>query len=130
MGLPIEGNAVKVPTVGQVARSDVPRASLEEPLAEVRARLSESGWETAMVVNKAEVVLGRLYKSQIDEDPDVPVQEAMEEGPSTFRPNVSIFKMRDTMREEDLDTAPITTSEGVLVGMVLREDVSESSSVS
>lgn len=130
MGLPVEGKAAGVPTIGQVARSNVPRASLGEPLAEVRARVSGSGWETAMVVNEAGVVLGRLFKSQLDEGPDTSVEESMDEGPSTFRPNVPVSEMRNTMTEEELDTAPVTTSEGVLVGMVLRDDVSSSASVS
>jgi predicted transcriptional regulator len=128
MGLPVEGRSVEVPKIGQVARRDVPRATLRERMAEVRARVLETEWDTAMVVNEAGVLLGRLYKSQFDEELETPVEEVMEEGPSTFRLNVSVPEMSDTMRDEDLDTAPVTTSEGVLVGMVLRDDLSNPSS--
>ncbi|MBW3589296.1 MAG: CBS domain-containing protein [Actinobacteria bacterium] len=122
-GLPTEGTLAKVPTIGEVSRKDVPVAGLQERLEEVKARVETDGWNTAIVVNDEKVVLGRLYKSQLDSDPEATVESIMKPGPSTFRPNVSAPEMTEFMKQHDLDTAPVTTSEGVLIGVVLKEDL-------
>ena len=46
----------------------------------------------------------------------------MRPGPSTFRPNVSVVEMLEYMHENALDTAPVTRSDGTLVGLVLQKD--------
>jgi predicted transcriptional regulator len=44
----------------------------------------------------------------------------MEPGPSTFRPHVPVAEMSEYFAEHDLASAPITTSEGVLIGLLER----------
>jgi predicted transcriptional regulator len=46
----------------------------------------------------------------------------MRPGPSTFRPNVPIQEMAEYMIDHDLVSSPITTSDGRLVGLLLRDD--------
>ena len=46
-------------------------------------------------------------------------------GPSTFRPHVRIEEMAAYMMEHDLPSPPITTSDGRLVGILLKEDALE-----
>jgi CBS domain-containing protein len=47
----------------------------------------------------------------------------MRPGPSTYRPFVSLQDMQRTMTERNLDSAPVTTSDGKLVGLVRKRDV-------
>ena len=47
----------------------------------------------------------------------------MRPGPSTFRPFVSIDEMANFMVEHKLDSSPVTTSDGRLVGLLLKKDV-------
>jgi predicted transcriptional regulator len=122
-GLPVEGTLAEIPTIGEISRKDVPVAQLEERVGEVKARAEAGGWDTALVINDRKVVLGRLFKTQLEADPQSTVESVMKAGPSTFRPNVSVPEMAEFMRQHDLETAPVTTSEGVLVGMVMKEDV-------
>jgi Mg/Co/Ni transporter MgtE len=89
------------------------------PVAE-RARAA--GWDVSVVVNQERVVLGLLRREQLDQKPDRLVEEIMRPGPSTFRPHVHIVEMAQYMEEHDLAGAPITTGDGVLVGMLRRED--------
>ena len=49
----------------------------------------------------------------------------MRPGPSTFRPNVAIAKMAEFMAKHDLPNAPVTTSAGELIGLLVREDVEQ-----
>jgi Mg/Co/Ni transporter MgtE len=75
-----------------------------------------------VVINDARVVLGLLRPGELDAQGDEPVEDVMRPGPSTFRPNVDIREMAHFMAEHDLASAPVTTPEGRLVGMLMRED--------
>ena len=46
----------------------------------------------------------------------------MRPGPNTFRPHVSITELAKLMVDHDLDSSPVTTSDGRLVGLLLRRD--------
>ena len=47
----------------------------------------------------------------------------MRPGPSTVRPNVPSAEMAAVLAEHDLPNAPVTTSAGKLIGLLVREDV-------
>ncbi len=60
---------------------------------------------------------------ELDARGDLAAFEVMRDGPSTFRPGVTVHQVLDHMRENDLTTAPVTTSEGKLIGLALLEDL-------
>ncbi|MBU6422470.1 MAG: CBS domain-containing protein [Chloroflexi bacterium] len=77
-----------------------------------------------MVLNEERVLLGRLQRSDFaTADPDALAEEAMHPGPLTFRPDHAGRALLEEMRERGLRTAPITTSDGVFAGIVLREEL-------
>jgi Mg/Co/Ni transporter MgtE len=121
-GLPIEGTRAAQTRAGDLARRDVPTCGLHEPVGEVSERTRAEGWNVCVVVNDERIVLGLLRESQLGASDDEPVERAMGPGPSTFRPNVDVREMAHFMAEHDLASAPITTPEGRLVGMLMRED--------
>jgi Mg/Co/Ni transporter MgtE len=121
-GLPTEGRAADVPRAGAVAARDVPTCRLEERLGDVRARTEAAGWDAAVVVDDGGVVLGLLRREELDGEPERRIEEAMRPGPSTFRPNVHIVELAEHMVEHDLVSAPITTGDGVLIGLLRRDD--------
>jgi Mg/Co/Ni transporter MgtE len=73
-------------------------------------------------VDKRRVVLGLLRSKELDGKAGVRIEEVMRPGPSTFRPFVSVEEMAAFIIEHDLESAPITTSDGRLVGLLRRED--------
>jgi predicted transcriptional regulator len=75
-----------------------------------------------VVVNTQRVVLGLLRSKELSKEGDLSIEEAMRPGPSTFRPHVSISEMAKHMVEHKLDNSPITTSDGKLVGLLMRAD--------
>lgn len=121
-GLPTEGTNAERPRAADVARKDVVLCRLDERLGEVSKRAAASGWEAAVVVNPERVVLGLLRKRELAGDAGQLVERAMRPGPSTFRPYVAIAEMARFMTEHNLDSSPITTSHGRLVGLLLKED--------
>jgi len=121
-GLPTEGTNATRPRAGEVARKDVPTSGLKEMLGSVRERIRRQGWDAVVVVNEQRVVMGLLRSKELESDSDLPVEQAMRPGPSTFRPFVRIEEMAHFMVEHKLESTPITTSDGRLVGLLLQRD--------
>jgi predicted transcriptional regulator len=88
----------------------------------VRDRVTAAGSDLAVVVDGERVVLGMLWSKQLEMDPNLTAEKAMSPGPSTFRPYVPIKEMADHLVEHDRDSAPITTSDGRLVGVLYRSE--------
>jgi CBS domain-containing protein len=125
-GLPTEGSNAARPRAGRLSRTDVPTCALDERLGDVRVRVQALGWDAAIVVNEERVVFGLLRSKELDEDPDLRIAQAMRPGPSTFRPFVLAAEMARFMTEHNLESSPITTSDGRLVGLLLRRDAVDS----
>jgi CBS domain-containing protein len=122
-GLPREGRQASAPTIGEAARRDVPTCAPAEKVGAVRERVQKAGWDRCVVVNKERVVLGLLRESEPSSDPTPSVEEAMRNGPATFRPNEPVGNMAKRMRDRGATAVLVTTSDGKLVGLLYREDV-------
>jgi rhodanese-related sulfurtransferase/CBS domain-containing protein len=122
-GLPTEGTFAQRPRLVDVVRRDVPTCSLDERLGDVRDRAAAAGWDACVVVSQDRVVLGLLRAKELQADPQLLVERVMRPGPSTYRPFVSVEEMRRTMTERNLESSPVTTSDGKLVGLVRKQDV-------
>ena len=105
-----------------MARRDAPTCGLDETLGEVRNRVSAAGWDACVVVNDERVVFGLLRAEELDKGSDEPVKAVMRPGPSTFRPHVPIGEMAHYMIDHELESSPITTSDGRLVGLLTVDD--------
>jgi CBS domain-containing protein len=108
-----------------VARHDVPACHLDERIGDVRERVQAAGWEACVVVNEERIVLGLLRQEELESGTDEPVELVMRPGPSTFRPHVNIEAMAHHLIEHDKPNAIITTSDGRLVGLLLRVDAAK-----
>jgi CBS domain-containing protein len=121
-GLRTEGTNAHRPRAGAVARSDAPTCRLDETLGPVQARVRAAGWKACVVVNGERVVLGLLREKELRGDPNQRIEQAMRPGPSTFRPLVLVEELARYMAEHAVPNAPITTSDGRLVGLITLED--------
>lgn len=88
----------------------------------MRARVRATDWDQCIVINDSRVVLGRLGRSAIHADDARSVEEAMSEGPSTVRPDVPLEELLARLERQQLQTALVTSSDGVLIGVVRRGD--------
>ena len=121
-GLPTEGTRADVPRLTGVVRRDVPRVRLEETVAEACAHVTD-GWEVAVVCADRGVVLGTIRAEALGMDADRRVSELMQEGPSTFRPDVTTDKLAQYLRDHDMPRALVTTPDGTLVGLARLQDL-------
>ena len=121
-GLPLEGAEGSETRAGAHVRTDVPTCRPHDLLRKVCESLDESGWDTCFVVDERRVVLGRLGRRAIRGYDDVPAEQAMTLGPSTIRPSARLRDVVERMKRQKLTNLPVTTSDGRLVGLLLRED--------
>src|SRR5215216_1752364 len=117
-GMPREGRLAGVIRAVDVARTDVPTCALADQVGEVRDRIQEAGWDQCLVVNEQRVVLGRLRGKRLEAPAETPVEQAMELGPTTFRPNTPIGEIADWVESQDLSSILLTTFDGELIGVV------------
>jgi CBS domain-containing protein len=121
-GLPKEGKLAGVPTIGEVARRDVPTCSPAARVGMVQETVRKGGRDRCVVVNKERVVLGLLRERELASDSEATVEEVMRNGPATFRPNEPVEKLAKRMRERGTSAVLVTTSDGRLVGLLYRDD--------
>jgi CBS domain-containing protein len=121
-GLPLEGTEGSETRAGAHARTDVPTCRPHDRLREVCERLDESGWDTCFVVDERRVVIGRLGRRAIRGREEVTAEQAMTLGPSTIRPSARLRDVVERMARQQLTNLPVTTSDGRLAGLLLRED--------
>jgi len=121
-GLPLEGRRPSSTRVGAHVRTDVPACGPADRMAEVRERVRAADWDTCFVTNAERVVVGRLGRAALAGDDDVSVEEAMTLGPSTVRPSLELDKAVERMHRQNLTSLPVTRSDGVLVGIIRRDD--------
>ena len=120
-GLPMEGELVSVPTVGDVARGGVPTCAPAEKVGAVRERLRGSGFDRCVVVSKGRIVLGLLREKELAMEPEPAAEEAMRNGPATFRPDEPVEKLAKRMRDRGASAVLVTTPDGRLVGLLYRD---------
>jgi len=122
-GLPAEGSRPPEDRVGHHAWP-VPTVDPSTPIGDVSRAIEDAGAPFAVMVDDGGVVLGRIRRRRaakaVARDPSVLAEAVMKEGPSTYRPNVSVEELLDELRGKDLDDAIVTTSEGVFLGVVDR----------
>ncbi|MEW6473838.1 MAG: CBS domain-containing protein [Actinomycetota bacterium] len=122
-GLPTEGAQAGAPRITAVARGDVPRCRLDEPIGKVGNRIGE--WDVCVVVNDRDVVLGMVRAEALSLDADQSVESVMQEGPPTYRPNLGLAELAGHLRQRALPRVLVTRSDGTLIGLVRLEDVPE-----
>ena len=121
-GLPREGDSAAELMVGDVARQGLPTASLGERAGVILGRLGD--WPQAVVVDGDGVILGRVRRSSLSGSPERPVEDLMEEGPSTVRGDEDLAKTVAGMGE--VRYLLVTTPQGHLIGLLYRDDARRS----
>jgi CBS domain-containing protein len=122
-GLPLEGKKANVKRVKDVARRDVPTCRIDEPIGALRDRVQRGGWDVCVVVDERRVVLGVVLAESLDADPNTLVEQVMQSDAVTFRPNLVVGEMPDYLKKRRIPRALVTTSDGVLVGLLRIDDV-------
>jgi CBS domain-containing protein len=124
-GLPLEGRTAGRRRAIDAARKDIPTCGPRERLGDVRERVHAAGHEVCIVVNERGIVLGQLRRREREVDPNAAVEDVMELGPPTERPDPFLSEVIDRLRKVGSILLTWYGSEedgGRLVGVLFRED--------
>jgi CBS domain-containing protein len=94
--------------------------SLETPVKELAVQLGDR--DLAVVVD-GRVVLGLVWKSDLDGDLDRYAAEVMDDAPPTLRADVKVEELDDRFAKLDVGALLVTTPQGELIGVVRKEAV-------
>ncbi|MFQ6019188.1 MAG: CBS domain-containing protein [Dehalococcoidia bacterium] len=123
----MEGRAAGRRRAIQIARKDIPACRADERLGEVHDRVRAAGHSQCIVVNEDRVVFGRLRSKAWENDPNATVEEVMELGPATIRPDVFLHDIVERLRKRQAGSILVTSygshEGGRLLGVLFREDI-------
>ncbi len=121
-GLPREGKLTSIPRAGDVARSDDVTCRPTDRVSDVADRIRAAGKETCIVTTDGGVILGRVRTDRLDGEPQEPVEEVMELGPTTTRADTILESILERLNARSVDSILVATSDGRLVGTLYRSD--------
>jgi CBS domain-containing protein len=111
----------------QVARQDIPTCRAAERLGDVHDRVRAAGHDVCIVVNDDRVVLGRLRGKVWENDPNATVEDVMQLGPATIRPDPFLHEIVERLQRRKIGSILVTSygshEGGRLLGVLYREDV-------
>lgn len=123
-GQPTEGTGPHYAMAGEVATKERLHTCVSGSTVGDSARAMEQSGDTfCLVLNDQDVVLGRLRQRHRGATPDDPVEQVMETGPTTVRPNEPAKELLERMERRDVPAVVVTTKKGVLVGVARRNDL-------
>jgi Mg/Co/Ni transporter MgtE len=95
---------------------------VDELVSDVAERVGDD-WRVCVVTAENGVVLGLLGAEALRASNRVEAADAMALGPSTIRPSARRDGILRRMRDQDLTRIVVTSSDGVLLGVLRREDL-------
>src|SRR5207253_345240 len=111
--LPREGTRAHVRRSGQAARHDVPACRPGDRVGAVWQRITAAGWDVCVVTNEGGIVLGLLENPDVT-DSNEAVEEIMQPGPTTLRPDLALDDVRQYFDARGLKRVLVTTPDGRL----------------
>lgn len=120
-GLPTEGTGADRPRVNSVIDRDVPICLLGDTIATAQTRIMERpGWDQCIVTNHNGIVAGRLRSAHLEHAPDTVVDDVMEPGPTTIRPDTDLRQITERLRQRNAHSVVVTDPSGRLLGILRR----------
>ncbi len=120
--LPSEGRSANEPAAGDIVRGDDIVCHLGERLGDSVDRIRAAGKDVCIVVNDHHVVLGRVRGGALAGDPNAMIEDVMQSGPSTIRPDTPLETVVKTLRDGNVNSTLVTDPEGRLIGTLYLTD--------
>ncbi len=123
MGLPLEGALAGLPTAADAARRDVFTCAMGADAGRVIGGLREEHQDDCIVLNDRGIVMGRTRRNVLEgADANKLVEELMEPGPTTVRPDEWLAAVIERMQRRGVASLVVATNEGTLIGILSRDD--------
>ena len=120
--LPSEGSSASLPDARRAVRGDDIACHLGDRLGDSVDRVRAAGKDVCIVIDDHHVVLGRVRGRALDGDPDALIEDVMQSGPSTIRPDTPLETVVQTLRDGNVSSTLVTDPGGRLIGTLYLED--------
>ncbi|MFN2389199.1 MAG: CBS domain-containing protein [Actinomycetota bacterium] len=120
-GLPVEGTGPHYFVAGEVVDGDAPTCAPASPVPDALAEMERRDETFCLVTNPEGILLGRIRTQKVGEGEERAVGDVMEPGPATVRPVEPLKPLVERMRRAGVQTIPVTTAGGRLLGVVRRD---------
>ena len=120
--LPSEGSSATLLDARTAVRGDDIACHLGERLGDSVDRIRAAGKDVCIVIDDQHIVLGRVRGRALDGDPDGLIEDAMQSGPSTIRPDTPLEAVVKTLRDGCVNSTLVTDPGGRLIGTLYLED--------
>ena len=120
--LPSEGRSANESVAADIVRGDDIVCHLGERLGDSVDRVRAAGKDVCIVVNDHHVVLGRVRGGALAGDPNAMIEDVMQSGPSTIRPDTPLETVVKTLRDGNVNSTLVTDPEGRLIGTLYLTD--------
>jgi CBS domain-containing protein len=123
-GLPVEGEQALVPRLLEIAVREVPTCRMTDDLQAVR----QTGVPLCVVIDDDErrIILGQIAEAAMTSNTGSSIEDVMEAGPPTYRPNISLEELWSRLEKHPrVQHVLVSTSDGRLLGVVWRHDLEE-----
>jgi len=121
-GLDVDGSEDPGLRIVNAVRPDIPTSRPAELVSDAHNRATATGWDQALVVDCDGVVVGRLRGQAWTAAPVATVEEVMESGPTTVRPDGSLHALLARMEKRPTQLVVVSDPQGVVIGVVLLDD--------
>ena len=122
--LPAEATTVTRPMTGDLTRF-AETCGLSEQAGAVAERLRDASQAVGIVVHSADIVVGQVELYQLERHQDRHIEDLMELGPKTFRPDTDPEAPLSFMKQHHTDQAIVTRPDGALLGLIERSAIEQ-----
>ena len=106
--LPSEGSSATLLDARTAVRGDDIVCHLDDRLGDSIDRVQAAGKDVCIVVDDHHVVLGRVRGRALDGDPRAVIENVMQSGPSTIRPDTPLEAVVKTLRDGNVNSTLVT----------------------
>lgn len=121
--LPLEGALAGLLTAADAARKDVFTCSLGDSTRGIAGMMASKGQDDCIVLNEQGIIMGRTRRGAVEASSGgAVVEEIMELGPTTVRPDEPLEALVERMRRRGVRNIVVATLDGRLVGVLYRDE--------
>jgi len=119
-GLPSEGELANELRIRDIVNRQIATCRLGQRIGELH--LED---DLCVVLNEAEIIMGDLRDKALRADPSTPVEQVMDPGVSTYRPNISVREIAHHLLESGAQRVLVSDGESRLIGWTSRKDAEQ-----
>jgi CBS-domain-containing membrane protein len=116
-GLPSEGELANELRIRDIVHREIATCRLGQRIGDVQTNA-----ELCVVLNDAGIIMGDLRGAALRADPSTPVEQVMDPGVSTYRPNISVHEIAHHLLESGAQRVLVSDADGRLIGWISRQE--------